>query len=333
MYHLREGVQHRSREEVEGLLDRVRVTPRKRTEDGRQLRSVLPVQLQRHAVGPQGKVGFLVLDLHAPSRFESTYCNVRGKPLFKRQQEGTMSGYGPSTYGDEMAGVYDAWYSGGDSGAAVGTLSRLSGGGPALELGIGTGRVALPLAAAGVEVHGIDASKAMVERLRVKAGAADIRVTVGDFTEVPVDGRFRLVFVVFNTLFALATQDDQVRCFQNVARVLEPGGRFVLECFVPDLGRFDRGQRLAVAAIDEAGVRLEASLHDPVGQRVRARIVSITDAGTRSYPLEARYCWPAELDLMARIAGLRLAERWGGWRGEPFTAASSGHVTVYEKPA
>ncbi len=122
-----------------------------------------------------------------------------------------------------------------------------------------------------------------------------------------------------------------MRCFQSVADHLAPDGRFLLECFVPDMARFDRGQRLSVMAIDDDGVRLEATLHDPVGQRVKSRMVSLTESGARFYPLKGRYCWPSELDLMARLAGLVLEYRWGGWNEEPFTAASRNHVSVYRK--
>lgn len=242
-----------------------------------------------------------------------------------------MNDYDASTYGDGIADVYDAWYPGGDPGPIVDRLEALSGDGPVLELGIGTGRIAIPLAAAGVTVHGIDASEAMVEKLRAKPGAAGIGVTVSDFADFQVEDRFSLVFVVFNTFFGILTQDDQVRGFQCVADHLAPSGRFLLECFVPDLGRFDRGQRLAVAAIEEGGIRIEAAMYDPVRQLVRAQVVAMMESGSRFYPLQVRYCWPSELDLMARLAGLELEHRWGGWNEEPFTAESGTHVSVYRK--
>lgn len=240
-----------------------------------------------------------------------------------------MSEYGAATYGDGIAEVYDAWYGRGDTGPMVNRLAHLTEGGSALELGIGTGRVALPLAARGVEVHGIDASEAMLDRLRAKEGADNLSLIQGDFADFELGRRFDLVYVVFNTLFSLGDQESQVRCFRAVADHLAPGGRFLLECFVPDLGRFDRGQRLAVTDIEAEGVRLEASLHDPVRQKVKARVITLTEAGSRFYPLQARYCWPSELDLMARLADLRLEHRWGGWNAEPFTAASGSHVSVY----
>jgi len=243
-----------------------------------------------------------------------------------------MNDYDASTYGDGIADVYDDWYPGGDPEPVVERLATLAGDGPVLELGIGTGRIAIPLAARCVSVHGVDASVAMVEKLRARPGGESIPVTVGDFAEFDLEERFSLVFVVFNTFFGILEQRDQVGCFQSVAEHVVPGGRFLAECFVPDLSRFDRGQRLSVTAIDEEGVRVEATLHDPVGQRVKSRVIRMTASGSRFYPLEARYCWPSELDLMAQLAGLELEHRWGGWNEEPFTAASESHVSVYRKP-
>ncbi len=243
-----------------------------------------------------------------------------------------MKGYETSTYGDRIAEVYDSWFAERpDPAPSVDFLSELAGPGPALELGIGTGRVALPLAARGVEVHGIDASEAMVERLREKPGGNAIRVTVGDMADVAVEGRFRLVFCVFNTFWSLLTQDEQARCFENVAARLVDGGAFVLEAFVPDRSRFDGGQRVAAKVVEADEVRLEVSLHDPVTQRVSTQNVVVDERGVRLYPVAVRYVWPSELDLMARLAGLRLRERFGGWRGEPFTGASAIHVSVYER--
>jgi SAM-dependent methyltransferase len=242
-----------------------------------------------------------------------------------------MSDYDASIYGEGIADVYDAWYPGGDPAPIVERLRALSGAGPVLELGIGTGRIALPLAARGVSVHGVDASPSMVEKLRAKPSGESIPVAISDFTEFALEDRFSLVFVVFNTFFGILDQDGQVRSFQCVADHLAPGGRFLLECFVPDLGRFDRGQRLAVAAIENDALRLEAAQYDAVKQRVKAQVVRITETGTGFYPLQVRYCWPSELDLMARLAGLELEHRWGGWNEEPFTAASTLHVSVYRK--
>lgn len=242
-----------------------------------------------------------------------------------------MMGYDPASYGDRMAEVYDEWLGiPGDTGDEVAFLAKLAGTGPALELGIGTGRVALPLARAGVEVHGIDASEAMVEKLRAKPGGESLPVSIGDFADVGVEGDFSLVYVVFNTFFGLLSQEEQVRCFANVARRLREGGAFVVEAFVPDPARFDCGQTTRTQHVEMGRIVLECSRHDPVGQRVDSQSVVISEGETRLYPGgRIRYAWPSELDLMARIAGLRLRERWGGWRRGPFTAASTSHVSVY----
>lgn len=204
-------------------------------------------------------------------------------------------------------------------------------GGRALELAIGTGRVALPLAARGVSVEGIDGSPAMVEQLRAKPGGSQIPVTMGDMADVAVDGPFRMAYLVFNTLFNLPSQARQVDCFRNVAEVLEPGGLFVVECFIQDLTEFDRHQRVATRALAEDAVNMEFLLHDPVEQAVTYQRVTFGAEGTTLRPLRLRYCWPSELDLMAQLAGMRLRERCTDWDRSPFTAASRRHVSVYEK--
>jgi SAM-dependent methyltransferase len=242
-----------------------------------------------------------------------------------------MSGYDEATYGDAIAEIYDAWYASLDAEAAVALLAELAGPGPALELGIGSGRVALPLVRRGIEVHGIEASEAMVAKLRAKPDGDGIPVTIGDFADVPMEGEYSLVYIPFNTLFCLLTQEDQLRCFQNVAAVLAADGVFVVEAFVPDLSRFDREQRLAVEGYEPDGIRIEASKHDRMNQRVESRHVVITEDRIKFYPLQIRYAYPSEVDLMARIAGLRLRQRWGGWRREDFTAASMSHVSLYER--
>ncbi len=243
-----------------------------------------------------------------------------------------MDEYGPSTYGDRIAEFYDEWFHPPtDTQAAVDFLADLAMSGPALELAIGTGRIALPLAAKGVEVHGIDASEAMVAKLREKPGGAEIPVTIGDFTDVGVDGRFRLIFVVFNTLWALLTQQDQVRCVRHVAKHLTHDGLFVVEAFVPDPARFDRDQRFQTRKVETNRVFLDASTHDAEHQRVSVQILVMEHGGgIRMFPVELRYVWPSELDLMAQLAGLRLRERWGGWNREPF-AHPGWHVSVYER--
>ena len=236
------------------------------------------------------------------------------------------------TYNQRCADVYDQWFGYFDE-AAVGVLEELAGGGRALELGIGTGMVALPLAARGVRVEGVDASPEMVAALRAKPGGEALPVTMGDFADVNVGGEFSLVYVVYNTLFALQTQEEQVRCFRNVAARLAPGGVFLIEAFVPDLAQLSagRGVRLLHMTDDRVGIR--AYEHDPVGQKMKSRQVVFHDAGTRVFPVEVRYAWPSELDLMARLAGLRLRARWGDWRRGAFDAKSEKHVSVYERPA
>ena len=238
------------------------------------------------------------------------------------------SRYGSDTYGQRHADIYDERLPDYDE-DAIEMLVGLAGGGRALELGIGTGRIALPLAARGVEVHGIDASPLMVERMRAKPGGDAVRVTLGDFAGVEAEGEFALVYVVFNTIFALLTQDEQVRCFRNVAARLTEDGVFVLEAFVPDLARFDRGQRLQTSRVTVDEVWLDASLHRPLEQLVITTHVVVSEAGTKLYPVHLRYAFPSELDLMARLAGLELRERWGGWHREPFTGRSTQHVSIY----
>jgi SAM-dependent methyltransferase len=240
--------------------------------------------------------------------------------------------YGPETYGDRIAGVYDQWYADAaflETEASVELLAELAGDGPVLELAIGTGRLALPLAKRGIEVHGIDASEGMVGKLREKPGGDRIPVTMGDFADVGVDGSYRLIYLAFNTLFALLTQEDQLRCFTNAAAHLSDDGVFLIEVFFPDLTRFDRDQRFQTNSVSTTEVNLDASRHDPVAQRVDSAHVVLTESGTKLYPVNLRYAFPSELDLMARLAGLELRERWGGWAREPFTASSRRHVSVY----
>ena len=242
-----------------------------------------------------------------------------------------MHDYSASTYGDRIAEDYDRLHAHMDPTPAVDALAELAAGGRVLELGIGTGRIALPLAARGVAVSGVDASEAMTERLRAKPGGAAIEVHKGDFADVAAPGPFSVVFVAFNTFFVLESQDAQVRCFENVAARLAPGGVFVIEAFVPDPARFDRGQTLRTLRVRSDAVTLEATQHDRNGQRLDSQLVVLSTGATRLYPLQLRYVWPSELDLMARIAGLRLRERWSGWDKERFTAISPQHVSVYEK--
>ena len=242
-----------------------------------------------------------------------------------------MEGYGPPTWGDNIASEYDSLFGYMfDVETTVEFLLDEAGPGPVLELGVGTGRVALPLAQRGAQVHGIDASQSMVDGLRAKPGGEEIITTVGDFGEAPLGGPYGLIFVVFNTFFALTSQEDQVRCFANVASALHPDGCFAIEAFVPDQTRWNRHQRVGVDAVKSDSVTLEVSRHDPVGQCVEAQTVVVSQEGIRLYPAFLRYAWPSELDLMARLAGLRLRGRWGSWAREPFTSDSTYHISVYE---
>lgn len=240
-----------------------------------------------------------------------------------------MDDYRDDTYGERIAGVYDDWYDEYEE-ATLSTLLELAQGGRALELGIGTGRLALPLQQASVQVEGIDASEAMIAKLRSKPGGDRIPVVMGDFADVAVEGRFDLIYVLVNTFYGLLTQEEQLRCFRNVAQHLNPRGSFLIEAFVPDLARFTRQQTLRVADMSEDEVQLDVSRHDPVAQQVMAQHVVLTEKGIRLYPVKLRYAWPSELDLMARLAGLRLRHRWGDWRKGAFSAGSTVHISVYE---
>jgi len=244
-----------------------------------------------------------------------------------------VKGYHPMrSFGREMADVYDDAPRG-DEAAAVAFLAEQAGGGPALELAIGTGRIALPLADRGIRVDGIDLSPEMIARMRAKPGGAALAVALGDFADVAVEGRYRLIFVVFNTLVNLLTQDDQVRCFENVARHLTPDGRFVVEAIVPSfLFRLRDDQYVNAEAIELDRVTLDVGRHDPVAQRLdESHVVLSPDGGVQLFPVVQRYAWPSELDLMARIAGLRLEQRWGGWHRERFTARSDNVISVYRR--
>lgn len=243
-----------------------------------------------------------------------------------------MKGFDPATsFGENVAATYDDVLRG-DEDDTVAFLEGLAGEGAALELAIGTGRIGLPLAARAVQVDGIEISQPMVDRLRAKPGGNEISVTIGDFADVAVSGSFRLIFVVFNTFFNLLHQNDQVRCFENVAAHLDDDGAFVIETFVPSfLYRLRDDQYVDAETIEVDEVRLDVGRHDPVAQLLDESHVLLTNAGVRVTPIVARYAWPSELDLMARIAGLQLQERWAGWNNEPFTSASERHVSVYGK--
>jgi hypothetical protein len=214
---------------------------------------------------------------------------------------------------------------------AVSFLAALAGDGAALELGIGTGRLAVPLSQRGVRVHGIDLSEAMVARLRAKPGAAGIEVTIGDFATTRASARFSLVYLVFNTIMNLTSQDEQVACFCNASAHLQPGGCFVVETMVPDLQRLPRGETFRPFTVTPT--RLGFDEYDVVAQGLISHHYKAGPDGFESASIPFRYVWPAELDLMARIAGMRLRERWSDWNREPFGSESTSHVSVWEKLA
>ena len=238
------------------------------------------------------------------------------------------------SFGPQVAAAYDDAPRG-DEDAAVARLAELAGDGPALELAIGTGRIALPLAAAGVPVDGIELSAAMIDRLRAKPGGDALTVACGDMATVALPGRYRLVYVVFNSLMNLVTQDEQVRCVANAAAHLGEDGVFVVENVVPDpmygLRRDRDGvdQYVDAESVGPDGVVVEVGRFDRATQRVDKCHVRLGAGGVAVDPLALRHIWPSELDLMARLAGLRLRERWGGWSGEPFDGRSLRYVSVY----
>jgi SAM-dependent methyltransferase len=213
----------------------------------------------------------------------------------------------------------------------VDLLVELAGGGRALELGIGTGRIALPLSKRGVPVHGIELSKAMAARLRAKPGGEDIGVTIGDFTTTTVEGTFSVAYLVFNTIMNLTTQAAQVACFRNVAAHLEPGGCFVIETGVPGLQRLPPGETIRAFHVSET--RWGFDEFDVARQGLISHHFELVDGRLERFSVPFRYAWPSELDLMAELAGMSLRERWSGWNREPFTSESDKHVSVWEKPA
>ena len=254
----------------------------------------------------------------------------------RRELLPAVHGFDPrASFGEDVAETYDDTLRG-DEAETVACLRRLAGHGPALELAIGTGRIGLPLAATGTPVDGIEQSAAMIQRLRAKPGGEALTVVQGDMADVPVSGTYRLIYVIFNSIYNLLTQNDQVRCFAGVARHLEEDGVFLLEAALPGPGEAAPGpqyrlqdQYVAAEQVDADRVVLDVGRYDPVTQLLdRSRLI-ITPGGVHLSPISLRFAWPSELDLMARLAGLRLQSRWGGWNGEPFTATSRRHISVY----
>lgn len=246
----------------------------------------------------------------------------------------TASNYDPAAYGEELAADYDGLYSTiPDTDEAVERLAGLAGSGSVLEMGIGTGRIARRLRQRGIEVHGIDASPAMVAELRKLPGGDDIPVALGSFADTEVPGeRFSVVVLPLHTIFGLPTQDEKVRCFENAERHLADGGVFVVEATVLDIGAFRGGQAVVSRFADPERVELQVLRYDGATQTVETTNVHLSSDGVRLNGFTNVYASPQELDLMARLGGLRLRERWGTWGGAPFTGDSDRHVSVYERP-
>ena len=268
-------------------------------------------------------------------RREDVIIGARGKSVAARGNSRNSAPV-PKVYFDErVAAGYDAGVADMFDPAvvdpAVDFLAELTGDGAALELGIGTGRIALPLSRRGVRVHGIDLSEPMVAQLQAKPGSEQIGVTIGDFATITVDGTFRLVYLVYNAIENLTTQDEQVACFRNVAAHLEPGGCFVIEVEVPPLQRLPPGE--TVRAFRVTPTHLGFDEFEVAGQGLVSHHYLVADGRLEVVSQPFRYVWPSELDLMARIAGMTLRERWSGWTREAFTSESPTHVSVWEKTA
>ncbi|TQJ25007.1 methyltransferase family protein [Micromonospora sp. A202] len=216
-----------------------------------------------------------------------------------------------------------------DPAPAVDFLADLADGGPVLELAIGTGRVALPLAERGLTVHGVEASEEMVAQLRAKPGGDQIPVVIADMADVPVKGEFRLAYLVFNTLFNLVDAERQADCFRNVARVLSPGGAFVIETFVPDPRDFDSDEQVQVRSVTEDSATIRLHKYDRPAQRFIRQTITFDAEGVHLKPFAMRYAWPHQIDEMAQQAGLRLTERYADWQRRPFHADSPSHISVY----
>ncbi|WP_333767618.1 class I SAM-dependent DNA methyltransferase [Streptomyces sp. IBSBF 2435] len=237
-----------------------------------------------------------------------------------------------AAYGDARAGAYDRQVAGrADEHLAVGLLSSLAQAGPALELGVGTGRLAIPLAESGIAVHGLDSSERMLDVLRAAPGGERVTALHGDMAAFDLPGRYRLVWVAFNSFFLLDSAGAQQDCFGTVARHLTPGGRFVIEAFVPAPEQFSATPALRVKDFSEGGMLLQASRHSDRDQTVESLDLEVTSGGFELYPTRIRYSWPAELDAMAGKAGLELENRWETWSRQGFSADSRAHVSVYRR--
>lgn len=242
-----------------------------------------------------------------------------------------MEDYGSKTFGELHADNYDTLHDPGTTDVSVDFLSELCGDGKVLELAIGTGRVAVPLAERGVNIHGFDASDKMLAKLKEKSGGKNISVSVADMADFDMGETFDFSFLIFNTIFNLTSQAAQLKCFVNVARHLNPGGKFLVEALVPDLSEFKDGQRFRLKKMSADSVVFEVAAYDGVTQRIDHQRIHFSDEGSRLVPLPMRYVWPPEMDLMARLAGLELETRWGGWDKCAFDAKSPMHISLYVK--
>jgi SAM-dependent methyltransferase len=292
----------------------------------------------RHVGHILAKLGAANPPHHRPARHDQLRRPVResgssqGEPVPGTDQPFDAATFDPAAYGRFAARDYDELHTGLDPSAAADTLADLADGGPVVEFGIGTGRLALPLAERGLEVHGIDGSPEMAALLQRKQGGEDIPVVIGDFSKVAAGNDFALAVLAINTIYALPSQEAQVACFRNAARHLRPGGRFVVEAWVPDVGAFRNGTAVRPVQIHAGHVELEIARLHPATQRMLTTKVHMSDGDIRLIPANHRYAWPSELDLMAELAGMRLAYRWEDWKRTPFRDASTAHISVWEKP-
>jgi len=241
-----------------------------------------------------------------------------------------MKDYRASTYGDKVADIYDKEYGDFDP-EMIERIFEFAPNGSAFELGIGTGRVALPLLKKGMKVDGIDSSISMVNKLKAKPGSKNISIQIGDFSKFQTAKKYDVVFVVFNTFFSLLTQDDQISCFKSVYNALKPDGKFIIEAFVPDPARLAKGQTTMISDIEQDSVSMEYTMYDVADQMVTSQLVRISEKGIKMVPIIIRYAYPAEFDLMAKLTGFELSERWANWKKEPFTSKSGFHISVYKK--
>lgn len=244
-----------------------------------------------------------------------------------------MKGFTPESFGDLNAADYDQAHDPGTTEQTVAMLHQLCPQGRVLELAIGSGRIALPLAARGPSVSGIEASQKMVDLMRAKPGGQDTPVTLGDMADVEADGPFDLIFLVYNTIYNLLTQEAQIRLFANVAKQLRPGGHFLVEAFVPDFSGFQDNRKTSHKNLTMEGVWIDAITHHPAEQRLDYQRIRYGAGGVKLVPFAMRYIWPAEMDLMARLAGLEAQARWSDWDQSPFDSRSTVNISLYRKPS